>query len=232
MSRLSGTAGSSRARSTSSCGLRMYGGIAPSSPSSPSSPPPLVAWCTPNSAAAHCPAGRASRVISTLSVRTPRSGLLGQGREPVKRGAEAVCRGRPGPRQPALVGQPGPVVGVGYPGARRAGWPSSQRHRCPGGSRPGSAGVQAIRRPSSNSTTWFSRMAPLVSIVVNTSPACRTRCPAARCGQVVVAVPARLGRRIRDQREDPLRPGRDLPAGADHPRRLLLSCHALGQGCS
>ena len=47
-----------------------------------------------------------------------------------------------------------------------------------------------------------------------------------RDGQVVVAVPARLGRRIRDQREDPLRLGRDVPAGADHSRCLLLSCHA------
>src|ERR1700683_2464760 len=44
-------------------------------------------------------------------------------------------------------------------------------------------------------------------------------------GQVVVAVPARLHRRIRDQLEDLPRPGRDLTAGADHPRRLLLSCH-------
>jgi len=49
--------------------------------------------------------------------------------------------------------------------------------------------------------------------------------PGGRPGQVVVAVPARLRSRIRDQLEDRSRPGRDLAAGADHARRLL-SCHA------
>src|SRR4029077_16856036 len=49
--------------------------------------------------------------------------------------------------------------------------------------------------------------------------------PGRRAGQVVVAVPARLRRRIRDQLEDLRRPGRDLPGGADHPWRVLLSCH-------
>jgi AraC-like DNA-binding protein len=55
---------------------------------------------------------------------------------------------------------------------------SSQRHKCPGGSFPGSAGVQAIAWPSANSTTWFSRTSPLVSVIVNTPPAWRKRCPA------------------------------------------------------
>jgi hypothetical protein len=44
-------------------------------------------------------------------------------------------------------------------------------------------------------------------------------------GQVVVAVPARLLSRVRDQLEDPPSPGRDLAARADHPRLLLRSCH-------
>src|SRR5260370_26982873 len=46
-----------------------------------------------------------------------------------------------------------------------------------------------------------------------------------RAGQVVVAVPARLRGRVRDQLEDRPGPGRDLAAGADHPRRLLLTGH-------
>src|SRR5690349_16661406 len=50
--------------------------------------------------------------------------------------------------------------------------------------------------------------------------------PGVRRAQVVVTVPARLLSRVRDQLEDPLRPGRDLTARADHARRLLLGCHA------
>jgi len=50
--------------------------------------------------------------------------------------------------------------------------------------------------------------------------------PVGRFGQVVVAVPARLLGRIRDQLEDPSRGGRDLAASADHARRLLLGRHA------
>src|SRR4029077_12124364 len=49
------------------------------------------------------------------------------------------------------------------------------------------------------------------------------------------AIPARLFSRIRDQVEDRRWASRDLAAGADHPRRLLISCHALiqasGQPC-
>src|SRR6516165_4014246 len=50
--------------------------------------------------------------------------------------------------------------------------------------------------------------------------------PAGCLDQVVVAVPAWLLSRIGYQLEDPSRPGRDLTAGADHARRLLLSRHA------
>src|ERR1035441_2063480 len=49
--------------------------------------------------------------------------------------------------------------------------------------------------------------------------------PGGRPDQVVVAVPARLRSRIRDQLEDRPRPGHDLTAGADHAWPLLLSCH-------
>ena len=52
---------------------------------------------------------------------------------------------------------------------------SSHRHRCPGGTRPGSAGRHAMRRPSSNSTTWFSRTLPRVSVIRKTCPTARTR---------------------------------------------------------
>src|SRR5215472_28030 len=45
-------------------------------------------------------------------------------------------------------------------------------------------------------------------------------------GQVVVAVPAWLLSRLRDELEDPLRPGRYLAAGADHAWCLLLGRHA------
>jgi len=41
--------------------------------------------------------------------------------------------------------------------------------------------------------------------------------PGRRPRQVLVAVPARLRRRIRDQLEDPLRAGGDLPSGGDYP---------------
>ena len=50
--------------------------------------------------------------------------------------------------------------------------------------------------------------------------------PGGCAGQIVVPVPARLLSWVRDQLEDPLRPGRDLAARADHARLLLRSCHA------
>src|SRR5215831_14971977 len=53
--------------------------------------------------------------------------------------------------------------------------------------------------------------------------------PGFRRGQVVVAIPARLFGRIGDQVEDRRRADRDLTGGADHPRRLMISCHAAIQ---
>src|SRR5689334_19686600 len=49
--------------------------------------------------------------------------------------------------------------------------------------------------------------------------------PGVRRAQVVVAIPARLLSRIRDQLEDPLGPGRDLTARNDDTPFLLLGCH-------
>jgi len=50
--------------------------------------------------------------------------------------------------------------------------------------------------------------------------------PGGRLGQVVVAVPARLLSRVRDQLEDPARRRRDLATSADHARRILRTRHA------
>src|SRR5205807_1781927 len=51
--------------------------------------------------------------------------------------------------------------------------------------------------------------------------------PGGCAGQVIVAVPAWLLRRIRDQLEDQPRSGRDLPAGTHHVRRNRLSPPAV-----
>src|SRR6516162_1735527 len=68
---------------------------------------------------------------------------------------------------------------------------SSQRQRCPGGCFLGSAGHQAILLPSMNSTTWFSRRAPLVNVVLKTSPTRWTRCPGAEEARLLL--PSQLG---------------------------------------
>src|SRR6516165_7865876 len=68
---------------------------------------------------------------------------------------------------------------------------SSQRQRWPGGCFLGSAGRQAILLPSMNSTTWFSRTAPLVNVVLNTSPTWWTRCPGAADARLLL--PSQLG---------------------------------------
>ena len=53
--------------------------------------------------------------------------------------------------------------------------------------------------------------------------------PGRRLRQVVIAVPPRLLRGIRDQLEDVLWSSRDLAAGADDAWHLVLGCHALIQ---
>jgi len=55
------------------------------------------------------------RLVAALTGRLLRS--FGQRREPVERGPEPVGRGRPGDHEAAPVGQLGPVVGTGDPGA-------------------------------------------------------------------------------------------------------------------
>ena len=103
---------------------------------------------------------------------------LGEFGEPGQRAAERLLGRSAGTRQSFLVVEVRPVVGVGDAGcARRRSGSSAQRHRCPIGAPPGSAGIHAMSRPSSNSTTWFSRTAPLVMVMVNTSPTARTRWP-------------------------------------------------------
>ena len=165
--------------------------------------------------------------------RAVRSGQdsLGQRREPVERSAEAIRRGGAGPRQPALVGQPGPVVGMGNPRPGRVDRlelppPQVPRRHLPWlGRRPGDpAAFLELHHVVLPDLTPGQRHRENVTGAPDALPG---RC----AGQVVVAVPARLRRRIRDQLEDPPRPGRDLPGRADHPRRILLSCHALIKGC-
>src|SRR5262249_57331998 len=48
-----------------------------------------------------------------------------------------------------------------------------------------------ILLPSMNSTTWFSRTAPLVNVVLNTSPTWWTRCPGAE--EAKLLLPSQLG---------------------------------------
>src|SRR4051812_98584 len=71
---------------------------------------------------------------------------------------------------------------------------TSHRHRCPIGARPGSAGFHAILRPSTNSTTWFSRTDPMVSVMENTSPTDRTRCPGSALAKL--PLPSHSGCRV------------------------------------
>jgi len=68
----------------------------------------------------------------------------------------------------------------------------SQRHTCPAGSCPASPGIHAISRPSSNSITRLSRT-PLVrvSVIANTSPTPRTRCPGSAMARL--SFPSQLG---------------------------------------
>src|SRR5260370_27378290 len=49
--------------------------------------------------------------------------------------------------------------------------------------------------------------------------------PAGCPGQVLVAVPAWLLSRISDELEDLCGPGRDLTAGTDDTRNLIVACH-------
>ena len=109
---------------------------------------------------------------------------------------------RTGPREPLRIGQSRPVVGVGDPGAgvvQRLELPTPQLPE-----RPFAAidGVQAIRRASANSTTWFSRTPPLVSVVVKTVTEAADPLPGFGVREVVVAVPSRLVRGVGDQLED------------------------------
>jgi hypothetical protein len=97
---------------------------------------------------------------------------------------------------------------------------SSQHHRWPGGASPGSAGVQAIRRLSSNSVTWFSRDGASGERHREHVARAADALPLGRDRQVVIAIPARLLGGVSDELEDPLRLGRDLAARADHARWL------------
>jgi hypothetical protein len=130
---------------------------------------------------------------------------LGNLGEPVKRcpNLSAVVRRARGKRFSSVNPDPSYVcvtrVQVSSTGS------SSQRHRCPGGRRPDSAGSQAMRRASSNSTTWFSRMLPRVGLHgehISNAPDALSRFS---FDDVVVAVPSRLLRRIGDQLEDSFR---------------------------
>ncbi len=97
---------------------------------------------------------------------------------------------------------------------------SSQRHRCPGGSFPTSEGRHAIRRPSSNSTTRFSAVAALLDRHGEDVADGAHPLPGGSFGQVLIAVPARLLCRVRDQLEDHLRRCGDLATGCDDSWRL------------
>jgi GrpB-like predicted nucleotidyltransferase (UPF0157 family)/predicted GNAT superfamily acetyltransferase len=153
---------------------------------------------------------------------------LGHGREQVERGLELAGRGRPGPLEATLIRQPGPVVGVRDPGARpgRLQFPPPQvprllaphlgRHP---GDPPALLELDHVVLPDG---TRGERHREHLARAADTLPV-------GRLGQVGVAVPARLRDRIGDQLEDLPRPGRDLAAGADHTRRILLGCHALIQ---
>jgi hypothetical protein len=93
---------------------------------------------------------------------------------------------------------------------------SSQRHRCPGGRLPSSAGVQAMRRPSSNSTTWFSRTLPRVNVITKTSPTAWTRCPVS--ARARLSFPSQRGcwDGSAISAKNPVRGCGDLAHGADH----------------
>src|SRR5215467_14625974 len=153
------------------------------------------------------------------------SGLFGEGREPGEGGLELAGRGRPGPRQALLIAQPGPVVGMGDPRARGGDRLELPSPEVPGRLSPhlgGPPGDQAVFVELDHvvfpDAAVGERHREQITRPADPLP---VRCP----GQVVVAVPARLLSRIRDQLEDPPRLGRDLSAGADHARRLLLDCH-------
>jgi len=119
------------------------------------------------------------------------SGRLGEGGEAIERFLKLGGCGRAGPFVAVLVGQLGPVVGMGSQCARRVERLELPSPQMPGGSCPGSAGFHAMRWPSWNSTTWFSRTLPMVRVMVNTAPMPRMRCPTAAAAKL--SLPSQRG---------------------------------------
>ena len=153
------------------------------------------------------PANRAGRSIVVL--------LYGVG-QPVQRSHQVVGLPGAGAREPALVGELRPVVGVGHLRAAVV-----ARLELPPPQVPERCGT-GLGRPPRDPAALLELddvvlpHLPLVSVIVNTSPTARTRWPGSADAEVVVAVPRRLPGRVGDQLEDRLGGGLDDPAGADN----------------
>src|SRR5260370_41600738 len=114
------------------------------------------------------------------------------------RGSKPARSGRAGPRQAALVGQPGPVVGAGAARARRAGSLKTPSPQMPGrllprlGRLPGNAAALVeLDRVILPDAAMGERHQEHLTRATDPLPAA---CP----GQVLVAVPAWLLSRISD----------------------------------
>src|SRR5271163_2989802 len=142
---------------------------------------------------------------------------LGKLGKPIQRGPKLLARRSAGAREPLLIGQLRPVVGVGNPGAAVA-----QRLKLP---------APQMTRRSLPHISWIPRDATgfnEVDNVVLTDAVTSQRhaehltdtpdpLPWFGFHEVVIAVPQRLLRGVGNQLEDPLRACRDLAARAHHP---------------
>jgi hypothetical protein len=168
---------------------------------------------------------RAFRRPPTSPSRSAPAGTFDQGGESVERGPKLIGGGGPGSRETLLVGQLAPVVRVGDPralGVNRVQFPTPEvpRRYLPGlGRCPGDP----------------SALLELDNVILPDAAAggrhhehvtyAADPLPGRRLSQVVVAVPAWLLSRIRDELEDLPRPSRELATGADNAGNLFVTCH-------
>ncbi len=103
------------------------------------------------------------------------SDALGNCRQPIDGRRQPVTRRPSSPVVTSFVMKVGPVVHMRHEDSFVMCFLDMPSPNMTDRSAPGSAGIHAISRPSSNSTTWFSRIEPPEGTAMNTSPTPLTR---------------------------------------------------------
>src|SRR5664279_2187283 len=183
-------------------------------------PDPKYRLPDPNTTGTTC----SSTAVWVLPSR--RSRPLDEGSESIDRGPKPVRRRIAGPREPVLVSQLAPVVRVRdsrVGPVDRIEFPSPKvprRFLLRLGRLPGDAPtLDELHHVVLPNTATGERHREHVT---NATDALAGWC----LGQVVVSVPPRLLRRIGNQLEDRLKPGRDIPTRAGDPWDPIGACHS------